>query len=169
MIFAQLTEQLKYLTKTLASIPPNKYTIPIKCLSGASIGGHSRHIVELLECIVKGYQTGTVDYINRERNLYLEQDIKAVLEKISFLENQLIKADKTLHLVCEGEYEIVTNYFREIVYNTEHIIHHLAIIKAALIELNMSDCIDENFGVAYSTIQYKQKLAELKSDETCVQ
>ncbi len=169
MIFKQLTEQLNYLTKVLSNISPSSYTTPIHCLSGATIGGHSRHIVELLECIVKGYQTGTVDYINRTRNLNLEQNKNILLEKIPIIETQLTKTDKPLLLVCDGQFEVSTNYFREIVYNTEHIIHHLAIIKSALIELNIAENVDDNFGLAYSTIQYKQNISNLKLDESCAQ
>jgi hypothetical protein len=43
------------------------------------------------------------------------------------------------------------------VYNTEHAIHHLALIKVALIEMQLQ-VIDENFGMAYSTIKYKATL-----------
>ncbi len=164
MIFKQLTEQINYLSKVLSNISPDNYTTPIHCLSGATIGGHSRHIVELLECIVKGYQTGTVDYINRNRDLNLEQNKNVLLDKILIIENELVKIDKPLLLVCDEQIEIATNYFREIVYNTEHIIHHLAIIKSALIELNIAENVDDNFGLAYSTIQYKQKVTNLKLD-----
>jgi hypothetical protein len=47
-----------------------------------------------------------------------------------------------------------TTFFREIVYNTEHAIHHLALIKVALIEMKL-DIVEPDFGVAYSTILYK--------------
>jgi hypothetical protein len=50
-----------------------------------------------------------------------------------------------------------TSYFREIVYGTEHTIHHFALLKVALIELNIK--IDEpDFGIAYATIQYRKSM-----------
>jgi hypothetical protein len=51
------------------------------------------------------------------------------------------------------ENKVSTTYHREIVYNTEHIIHHLALIKVALIEMKLN-IVDENFGMAYATIKY---------------
>ena len=53
--------------------------------------------------------------------------------------------------------EITTTYFREVLYNTEHVIHHLALIKVALIDMDL-DLADKNFGMAYSTIKYKNEL-----------
>jgi hypothetical protein len=70
--------------------------------------------------------------------------------------------DKKLYLTIDcidGAIEpiVTTTYFREIVYNIEHTIHHLALIKVALIELKLS-LVDNNFGMAYSTIKYKSSL-----------
>jgi len=49
------------------------------------------------------------------------------------------------------------NYFREVVYNTEHTIHHLALIKVAIIDMKL-DIVDNDFGMAYSTIKYQASL-----------
>ena len=79
------------------------------------------------------------------------------------LENNLIKSDKALLMVTEKsenvfETIVTTTYFREIIYNTEHTIHHLALIKVGLIELNIN-IVNPEFGMAYSTIKYKAEKA----------
>ena len=54
---------------------------------------------------------------------------------------------------------IQSNYERELLYNLEHCIHHQALIKVAIIQSN-SVAIDENFGVARSTIEYRKQCAQ---------
>ena len=163
MIFLQLSQQLQSLDNLLSLLDDKQYTNKIAHLGSASIGGHTRHIIELLQCAVDGYTTGEVDYVNRSRNLQLENDrhlAKAVLQKI----NNSVKApDKSLALITEemdGSIQssnVLTSYFREIVYNTEHTIHHLALIKVAIIDMKLH-VVDNNFGMAYSTIKYKASL-----------
>lgn len=83
-------------------------------------------------------------------------------EAIVSLLRQLDKPNKSLELqqTIEGEaISISTNYYRELVYNLEHCIHHQALIKVALLQLNHVT-IDENFGVARSTIEYRKQCAQ---------
>ena len=52
-----------------------------------------------------------------------------------------------------------TNYHREIAYNLEHTIHHMALIKVGICEL--SDIrVPEGFGVATSTMKYRKECAQ---------
>jgi EAL domain-containing protein (putative c-di-GMP-specific phosphodiesterase class I) len=53
-----------------------------------------------------------------------------------------------------GEANFVsTTFFREIIYNAEHAIHHLALIRVALRVMKL-DIVGDDFGMAYSTIKY---------------
>jgi hypothetical protein len=162
MIFIQLTQQLQALIKLLQSLQHEQYTHKIDHLGKASIGGHTRHIIELLQCAIDGYQIGRVDYVNRKRNLALENDKQFALETLLAIQEVMVLPDKLLTMVVDeiGDTtvpSINTTYFREIVYNTEHTIHHLALIKVALIEMQLQ-VVDDNFGMAYSTIAYKATL-----------
>lgn len=159
MIFIQLTQQLRSLGNLLSILNDEQYANRIAHLGKASIGGHTRHIIELLQCAINGYDTGTVDYVNRKRDMMLQDNRSFAQSVLEELENQIIRTDKQLNMVVE-EVEgalssaVTTTYFREVVYNTEHTIHHLALIKVALIEMNL-DVVNDDFGMAYSTIKFK--------------
>ena len=162
MIFEQLTEQLQSLASLLKTLRNEQYTKQIKHLGDASIGGHTRHIIELLQCALDGYHLNKVDYVHRIRNLALENDKHFALEKLNWLMETILLEDKELQMVVETNHSntiVLTSFYREIIYNTEHTIHHLALIKVALLEMDLH-VVEQDFGMAYSTIQYKASLAK---------
>jgi len=159
MIFFHLSEQLKSLKDLLVLLTDEQYSYKNVFLGNASIGGHSRHIIELLKCAAEGYKSGTVDYLNRVRNLLLEEDRHIAIRELENLQLQIRKKDKEMKLIVEGDQStgvnaVTTTYFREIVYNTEHTIHHLALIRVALREMKL-DIVGDDFGIAYSTLKYR--------------
>lgn len=157
MIHQQLTHQLDDLSDLLRRLSPAQYSRRILHLGDASIGGHTRHIIELIRCLTSVYEEGVIDYHNRQRNLELENNKQAALEQLEEERKNLVRGDKVLQLRLEtgiaGEI-ISTTFFRELVYHTEHTIHHMALIKVALHEQQLQ-LTGENFGMAYSTIQYR--------------
>ena len=160
MIFNLLSNQLHSLSSLLVILQNEHYTQKIEHLGNASIGGHTRHILELLQCAIAGYHSGEVDYINRTRNIQLENDRLLAMNIINKILNEVRMPEKELSLFVEQMDEmnactVNTTFFREIVYNTEHTIHHLAMIKVALIEMQL-EVVESDFGVAYSTLQYKK-------------
>jgi hypothetical protein len=165
MIFLQLTEQLKSLGDLLLNLTDQQFNRKVAHLSNSSIGSHTRHVIELLQCAIIGYSSGQVDYLNRKRNLLLETDRILAQSVLEQLMNTVKATDRQLNLVVEqieGAVEppvVTTTYFREIVYNTEHAIHHLALMKVAIIDMEL-DIVDNNFGMAYSTIRYQASLTE---------
>ena len=65
-----------------------------------------------------------------------------------------------LQQIVDGEELLIeTNYNRELLYNLEHCIHHQALIKVALLQ-SESITVDANFGVARSTIEYRNQCAQ---------
>lgn len=131
-------------------------------LSQATIGEHMRHIIELMGCLLDNYEEGTINYDNRNRNIQIQSDVNCA---ISVLEKQLViidKQNKKLSLInnCFSTHEeLPTNYYRELLYNLEHSIHHQALIKVALYNfphINISD----TFGVAPSTVEYRKQCAQ---------
>ena len=104
-------------------------------MSDATIGEHMRHIIELFDCLLSNYNNGIINYDDRKRDFRIQSDVNFA---ISMLENQLDsieKPNKELSLVhgCySNEEPLTTNYYRELLYNLEHSIHHQALIKVAL-------------------------------------
>lgn len=54
---------------------------------------------------------------------------------------------------------IQSNYYRELLYNLEHCVHHQALIKVAVLQFE-NILIDDNFGVARSTIEYRKQCVQ---------
>ena len=55
--------------------------------------------------------------------------------------------------------QLDSNYYREVMYNLEHAIHHHALIKVAIIHFTDLD-LPDSFGVAPSTMEYRKACAQ---------
>lgn len=161
-LFIEAKAVLMQLIDTLNYLNYDEYVQPLPMLSDSSIGQHTRHIIELFQQLNSGYKTSVVDYDNRKRNLQIQTDIGYALECMAQIISCLEKENKQLHLSTvnnNNETKIESNYYRELMYNVEHCIHHQAIIKIALIILGKEN-LDSNFGVAKSTLLYRQQCAQ---------
>ena len=139
------------------------YDKPVTSLSGATIGQHTRNIIELFQCLLDGYESRTVNYDRRKRDRLLETNSSRAIKALEFIRENLgqkINRDLELEVELKGELiKLPSNYYREVYYNIEHCIHHEALMKVALIELNIN-VVAENFGVAPSTIQYRNQCVQ---------
>lgn len=161
-IFKTLEELLKSHQDFLNKISTEVYSRPILVLGNATIGCHTRHLIEFLQTAISGYDKEIVNYDQRARNKNLENDPHFAVQKISEILENANHSNKKLLLQqnCFGEnVQIYTTYFRELLYNIEHCIHHQALIKVAILELKRPDLVDENFGIAFSTIKSKEECA----------
>ena len=161
MIQFSLKEQLNNLHVLLYRLTDEQYVFQSRMLSQATIGQHVRHVIELVQCLVLEYDHGTVDYDKRKRDRRIETDRAFALEQLTHLNQSIEKPEKRLRLSVRsssGQFTVVTGYNREIFYNTEHAIHHMALIKVALKEMEL-EIVDDSFGVAYATTQYNQRLS----------
>ena len=157
-VFVQLTETLNRLTK-------EEYTQLSSILFNASIGQHVRHIIELFLCLEKGCETGTVNYEKRKRDYSIETDKDLAVHLLKDIYHRLDRPN--IELVLEAEdYEdndsivsIPSNYYREVAYNLEHTIHHMALIRVGVNEVSTIE-LPKEFGVAYSTIKHRQQCAQ---------
>ncbi|HLF34991.1 MAG TPA: hypothetical protein VI583_12185 [Cyclobacteriaceae bacterium] len=132
----------------------------------ATVGQHARHIIEFYSCLFGGIETQTVNYDNRMRDHDIETDIRTAKSRIgeiitrirNFHEDPLLDLEVSYNSAGAPKTVIKTSYSRELVYNIEHTIHHLAIIKSALQQYFPYISLPENFGVANSTIRYRDQL-----------
>jgi len=142
----------------LEIITAEDYTYGCKSLSETSIGKHVRHAVEMYTCVIDNYATGMVDYSLRKRDMMLETLPDHALQSFITIQSTAAKADRTITVLNEGvAYQ--SSYNRELLYCNEHLIHHLALIKIGLAELNKY-AVSDNFGVAPSTIKYRESCAQ---------
>ncbi len=162
-VFSKSREALGSLVNVLGQLPDqSSYTDPCTALSNASIGQHTRHIIELYQCLLAGYPAAAINYDDRERNTLYENEITAAVDIIKEIQVNLEQPDKTVKIYCGCDGESVcieSNYYREILYNLEHCIHHQALIKVALLAIKDLQIVD-GFGVAPSTLQYRQQCAQ---------
>jgi hypothetical protein len=103
-----------------------------------------------------------VNYDKRERNVLIQTDTDFAIQSIFEVQNNIEKENKKIDLqqIIDGEeIRIESNYFRELLYNLEHCIHHQALIKVAILQCP-TVTIDANFGVARSTIEYRKQCAQ---------
>jgi hypothetical protein len=158
---AEAREILLALAAALQQLSIDDYKEKIPTLSGSSIGEHTRHIIELFQQLLLGYNLGVVNYDDRSRNILLQENINFALENIAAIIANLCRENKNLRLATlySADEGVASNYFRELIYNVEHCIHHQAIIKIGMTILGVG-ALSENFGVAKSTIAYKNQCAQ---------
>ncbi|MEO8517166.1 MAG: DinB family protein [Flavobacterium sp.] len=162
MNFHTVKGTLEDLRDLLYQLSDEQYTLPVNYLGNSSVGGHVRHIIELFQCLQDSYDTGLLNYDNRKRDKQIETDPLFAVEVINLIVKSIEKDNRNLSLeqIISGDCILIeTNYFREVVYNLEHCIHHQALIKVATYQLENIH-VKENFGVAPSTIEYRKQCAQ---------
>ena len=161
MLIQAIHHSLDELITLLSQLSDQEYTAPCAELSTASIGEHTRHIIEMFQCLENNYDSGSVNYDNRERNILIQTSTDFSIKKMIEIKNELGRANKSIRLqqfINGNEINIESNYDRELLYNLEHCIHHQALIKVALLKCGIA--VNENFGVASSTIEYRNQCAQ---------
>lgn len=157
-VFVQLAETIKQLSS-------EQYAQPCSNLVNNTIGQHVRHIIELFQALENGYPENTVNYEKRKRDKNIETNKNLALGLLQDIHGNLGRPDKqlTLHASYDDHSSepiaISTNYYREIAYNLEHTIHHMALIRVGIKEV--SDIkLPEDFGVASSTVKHRKECAQ---------
>jgi len=162
MLLPSIHNSLNELVALLNQLSDNEYTQPCPHLSNATIGEHTRHIIEMFQCLENFYDSGLVNYDKRARNILIQTSTAFAIKSIVEIQNSLDKENKKIELqqIIDGEeVRIDSNYHRELLYNLEHCIHHQALIKVAVLQCENIE-IDTNFGVARSTIEYRTKCVQ---------
>jgi uncharacterized damage-inducible protein DinB len=156
---------LAQLTNLVDQIHEGDFSKPVESLSRSTIGQHLRHTLEFFLCFQQGYHNGVINYDKRAHDKLIESDkfiALAAIGKVTTFIQQL--EDKPLRL--EASYDphqdnfitIQTNAARELVYNIEHAVHHMAIIKIGVREIAPYITLPKDFGVAASTIRHQETI-----------
>ncbi len=159
-------EILNQLKAVIININDQDFSKPIPVLNNSTIGQHVRHTLEFFTCLMGNLKSGTVNYDKRDHDKVIETDkliALAVIENIgAFLDGNVKNIPLTLeanYCISDSELTLIkTNLFRELAYNLEHAIHHMAIIKIGLKEVAPYISIPNHFGIAVSTIKYQREI-----------
>ncbi|MCX2575610.1 hypothetical protein [Pedobacter sandarakinus] len=150
--------------QAITNITDLQFSAGAALLGGATIGQHIRHIIEFYNELFLGYETGTINYDDRKRDHAVENDRQIAIAKIKHIKANVNRIDRPLHIKAslsstEDVFQMPTTYFRELMYNLEHTVHHMALIRVG-INLNCKISLPPDFGVAASTIKYRQICAQ---------
>lgn len=162
MLLKSIRHSLDELISLLDQLSDYDYAKSCEALSNATIGEHVRHILEMYQCLENGYESEILNYDKRERNIRIQTETEFAKQVIAEIKTGLKSENKIIYLeqLIDGlSIRIQSNYYRELLYNLEHCIHHQALIKVAVLQLK-DISVSENFGVARSTIEYRKQCVQ---------
>ncbi len=135
-------------------------------LENGTLARHVRHVLEFYECLFISNTGDTVCYDDRKRNLILEENVRFASDYIDEIIDRVEQVDINKRLLLKSKYEqaeilMESSLFREITYNIEHTVHHLAIIRIAILSELKYINLASTLGYADSTVQFlkSQKIA----------
>lgn len=158
---------LNQLGDLVGQIQEADFSKPSDTLSKSTIGQHIRHTLEFFICFESGFNHGVVNYDQRQHDKLIETDkflaLSAISQAIEFIksiqEEKPLKLEVGYDLMREEFVKVDTNSTRELVYNIEHAVHHMAIIKIGIREIAPYVRLNYDFGIAASTLRFKKDSA----------
>lgn len=155
---------LSQLATVVDQIEEKHFVAPSLSLGNSSIGQHLRHTLEFFLCLESGCDKGVVNYDKRPHDKVIETDKFIALLTIQRIKDFVNAHEEDFTLKLEVGYELDsdeslamdTNYFRELTYNIEHAVHHMAIMKIGIREIAGYITLPGDFGIAASTLRYKE-------------
>jgi hypothetical protein len=154
---------LSQLTDLVDQIREQDFVKPAETLSHSTIGQHLRHTLEFFICFENGFDQGLINYDKRAHDKIIESDkflalaaIGRISDFIGSLNDRPLKLEVGYDLEKESFITIDTTATRELVYNIEHAVHHMAIMKIGIKEIASYIKLAPDFGIAASTIRYKE-------------
>lgn len=160
-----VVDLMEQLQRVLERLSDHQYTMPVGLLSDATIGQHVRHILEFFVELNKGYDSGVVNYDRRKRDHTIESNRLVAIRQLVDIGYGITRPEKALSLVADlvpgatAPIIVPTYYSRELIYNVEHTIHHMALLRIAITAISTVK-LPEGFGVAASTIKNREACAQ---------
>jgi hypothetical protein len=153
--------------RLLGTLPPHVFTARSTMTLGASIGGHLRHNLDHYACFLRGLARGRIDYDDRERAADIETDpaaasaaLRRAAAGLRSVTAPALDQDVAVRMDT-GESEerpwTRSTVRRELQFLLSHTVHHYALI-AMICHLH-DRAVDEDFGVAPSTLKFRRRAA----------
>ena len=159
------TNILKQLTDLLNQIRDEDFVKPATTLSDSTIGQHFRHTLEFFLCFENGYDKGVINYDKRSRDRLIETDrliarsaIERIRQFVESIQEKALQLEVSYDIACDSFVTVETTALRELVYNIEHAVHHMAIMKIGVREIASYIALSPDFGIAASTIRHKESV-----------
>lgn len=155
---------LEQLAAVVGQMSQSDFKKPVSTLNNATVGQHVRHTLEFFTCLLDGHISGVVNYDKRNHDKSIEQDKSQALTSLNSIITFIEKVKENYQFKLEVDYGIDTdlsssmdtNLNRELAYNIEHAIHHMALIKIGIQAICPQVSLPANFGVANSTVKYNR-------------
>ena len=153
------------LSDLLDRLTIDEYTRSCSLLNGSSIGQHVRHSLEFFVCLFEGLNRGVVNYDARRRDIFLESNTLEAQNTLQAINTRLAKVSNNEDINMEQAYDDIllslpSNLYRELVYNIEHAVHHMALIRVGLKEVAPELELSPEFGLANSTLKYRKSISK---------
>ncbi len=169
MLHSSAKDLLLQLDRVIESCRDEDFCRPLDELSGSTFGQHIRHTLEFFICLFDAKNEGVVNYDQRKHDELIETDrhlAKSIIDSIlTFLEKNTgdfeISFEANYSEKEDQHHTMKSSFNRELAYNIEHTIHHMALLKVAVNQSLRYISLPEHFGVASSTVRYR---ASAKSD-----
>ncbi len=154
------------LSSVVEQLDEKDFIKPSPTLSHSTIGQHLRHTLEFFICLESGFARGVVNYDERSHDKLIETDKYIALGTIHRIREFIARQTDDQPMKLEVGYAadshacitLDTNYRRELTYNIEHAVHHMAIMKIGLREVAPYVSFPADFGVAVSTLRYREAI-----------
>lgn len=159
---------VQQINHVLEQLEPHEYRRQLPEFEGSTLGQHFRHILEFYTCLFDGALSARIDYSSRQRNHTLSENPQAALAALDYIADTVKQQDERQWLNVESDFSdepieflrrpiYMSSMGRELQYAFDHAVHHLAIIRMGLEVYFPEIQVDEDLGVAPSTLKYKKK------------
>lgn len=153
----------------IAALADDQYSFICLPYTTASIGSHFRHIIDHYQCLLAGLAERRVDYDVRDRNILIERHTGHALQQL----DTTVAAMRTLQdesvtgpqlslsvRLCTTLSGVEDDFFpstlhREMVFLHTHTTHHFSLVALLMRLIDLP--VDENLGVAPSTLAYREQ------------
>lgn len=145
----------------LSKVNEVNYKTPIVPLFNSTLGKHTRHAIEIFQCLLCQPRNSVVNYDTRKRDLAMETNKKVAIEAIEDIQQRLQTLENDAPIFVETDLlpnqKIHSSLLRELLYNYDHLVHHLALIRVGLHFVQPNIELPDRFGLAVSTINHHQQ------------
>lgn len=163
MLHKSAKELLDQLETIITQCKEEDFARPLNELSNSTFGQHIRHTLEFFICLYDARNERLVNYDNRRHDREIETDKKLATSVIASIVSFVDQNTEDFEINFEANYTeneganqtMKSSFFRELAYNIEHAIHHMALMKVAINQSLSYIDLPENFGVASSTVRYR--------------